>query len=38
MNEGCANDEEAWNCIDTPKVEKGGGGLKEKPRKKNGNG
>jgi hypothetical protein len=37
-NEGGANDEEAWNCIDEPKVE-GGGGLREKEEKKrNGSG
>jgi hypothetical protein len=34
MNEGGANDEEAWNCIDEPKVEKGGRGLREKLSKK----
>ncbi len=33
-NEGGANDEEAWSCIDEPKVEKGGGGLREKLSKK----
>jgi len=29
-NEGSANDEEAWNCIDEPKMEKRGRGLREK--------
>jgi hypothetical protein len=33
-NEGGANDEEAWNSIDEPKVEKGGGGLRKKLGKK----
>jgi len=37
-NEGGANDEEAWSCIDELKVEKGGGGLRKKLSKKKGNG
>jgi len=32
-NEGDANDEKVWSCIDEPKVEKGGG-LREKLSKK----
>jgi len=30
-NEGGANDEEEWSCIDAPKKGKGGGVLMKKP-------
>jgi len=34
-NEGGANDEGEWSCIDAPKSGKGGGGLMEKFSERN---